>query len=359
MATSGTVATQTVNIAQLMEHAHRRCGVLPGALTAEMIDAFTRNIFMMTSSWVNRGIALWTIDRQILGVYNGQRVYPLPAGTVDIIDCQYRTGTRLSGGTGNSSAGGSVANAFDADITTYCTQTSANGNISYNAGQAMIVSTVGFLGGPGVSATHLVYEYSSDGLTWSTLIDPGVVAQTDSVWTWYDLTTQQTVQYYRVRETAGGTIVAREVVFQNTPNEIPMSRFNIDDYDSLPNKQFLSTRALQYYVDRLINFPQMNIWPLSSSVFDQIVVRRHRQIMDPGVMTNQIEVPQRWVLALQRGCAAFTCEELMGNPVAPLATPQFFGTLDSLYQRQLTETENEERDNSGLYISPAIGAYTR
>ncbi len=357
MATSGTVATTTVNIAQLMEHAHRRCGVLPGAITAEMADAFTRNIFMMTSSWVNRGIALWTIDRQILGVYSGQRVYPLPSGTVDIIDCQYRTGTRLSGGTATSSAGGTAANAFDADLTTYCTQTSANGNISYNAGSASTVCTVGFLGGPGVTAQHLVWEQSSDGVTWTTMLDPGAVAQADSIWTWYDLTTQPTVQYYRVRETGGGIIVAREIVFQNSPNEIPMSRWNIDDYDNLPNKQFVSTRALQYYVDRLMNFPQMNIWPLSSGSFDQMVVRRHRQIMDPGAMTDQIEVPQRWILALQRGCAAFTCEELMGNPVAPMATPQFFGTLDSLYQRELTQ--NEERDNSGVYIAPNIMPYSR
>lgn len=359
MATSGTVASVTVNIAQLAEHAHRRCGVLPGLITGEMIDAFTRNLFTMTSAWANRGVLLWTLDRQVLGIYNGQRVYPLPAGTVDILNANYRTQTSLSGGTPQTSAGGSVANAFDFDITTFCTQTSPNGNISYNAGQPTIASTVGFLPGPGVTATHLLWEQSTDGVTWTTLLDPGAVTQVDQVWVWYDLTTAPTVQYYRVRETGGGTIVAREVVFQNTPQELPMARFNIDDYDSLPNKEFVSTRSLQYYTDRLMNFPQMNIWPLSSNVFDQMVVRRHRQVMDPGAMTNQVEVPQRWLLALQRGCAAFTCEELFGNPHAPLATGELASFLDQMYQRELNQAESEERDNSPIYFAPAIAVYTR
>ena len=359
MATSGTVGTVTVSLAKLAESAHRRCGVLPGAITAEMLDAFRQNLFLMTSGWVNRGVPLWTIDRQILGVYNGQRVYPLPTGTVDILNANYRTQTRLSGGAGTSSAGGSVANAFDADLTTYCTQTSANGNISYNAGTPVVVSTVGFLPGPGCTATHLVWEYSSDNATWSTALDPGVVTQTDSVWVWNDLTTAPTAQYWRVRETGGGIIVAREVVFQNTPMELPMARFNIDDYDSLPNKQFVSTRSLQFYVDRLINFPQLNIWPLSSGVFDQIVVRRFRQIQDPGALINEMEVPQRWLDALQSGMAARTCEELLGNPAARLATPQLLGTLDSLAMRRLNEAEGEERDNSPIYVAPQIGVYTR
>ncbi len=359
MATSGTVATVTVNLAQLAEHAHRRCGVLPGAVTGEMLDAFSRNLFMLTSAWSNRGILLWSMDRQILGVYANQSIYALPNGTVDILDANYRSGTRLSGGTPTSSAGGSVANAFDADITTYCTQTSADGNILYNAGQATVVNNVGFLPGPGCTATHIVWEYSTDGVTWLTALDPGVVTQVDSTWVWNDLlTANYQAQYWRVRETGGGILVAREVVLQNTPNEIPMARFNMDDYDALPNKMFRSTRILQYYVDRLIDFPQMNVWPLSTSVFDQIVVRRHRQIMDPGALTNQMEVPQRWLLALSRGAAAITCEELLGNPAAPNATPQLLGTLDSLYQRSLNESESEERDNSGLYIAPVIRGYT-
>lgn len=362
MATSGTVATTTVNIAQLAESAHRRCGIMPAMITAEMMGAFIRNLFVKTSAWANRGVLLWTLDRVILGIYKQQVQYALPAGTVDILDANYRTQHTISGGATASSAGGTAANAFNLDTTlsAVCLQTSANGNISYNIGQATLVNTIGFLGGPGVTATHLVYEYSADNVTWTTALDPGVVTQADNVWVWYDLPLAAfTKQYWRVRETGGGIISTRQICLQNTPQEMPMSAFNIDDYDALPNKFFQSTRSLQFYKERLINNPTMNIWPISTGVFDQLVVRRHRQMMDPGVMINQMEVPQRWLDALQTGAAAWTADELFGNPAAPAVTGQLVAYLDQKYQRSLGEAENEESDGAPIYFAPSIGVYTR
>ena len=133
-----------------------------------------------------------------------------------------------------------------------------------------------------------------------------------------------------------------------------MARLNRDDYVNLPNKAF-EGRPLQFWVDRLLNAPVLYLWPVPSAQFvtAQVVVWVKRYIMDVGTMTQEIEIPQRWYDAVVYILASRIAEE------TPTVDPQMIAILDQKAQRALLEAENEERDDSPIYLTPNIAVYTR
>jgi hypothetical protein len=350
MATSGTVGQTAFNVQAMIEAAIRRSGMKADSIGAETAMIARTNLYLYLSHLANQGVNLWCLDKQILAVYPQQYVYDLPVGTIDVLNCNYRSLTRISGGTPASAAGGTAANAFDGDTTTACTQTSTLGNISYDAGIATQVTTVGYL--PHASATlTLVFEYSTDNSTWTTAKTVASQAYAAGQWYWADLTLNTEARYWRVRA-AAGTLDAAEVFFGNTPAEIVMSRLNRDDYVALPNKA-TTGRALQFWFDRQRTQPRMWVWPVPTDTFEQIIAWRHRHIEDVGALTNDVEIPQRWLEAVTMHLAWKLALETPG------ADMQRLSYLKQLAEEEEFEASNEERDNSPIYYNPAIIAYTK
>lgn len=254
----------------------------------------------------------------------------LPNGVVDILNTNLRTVEVLNATTTNTITS-----------TTYQTIFSA----------ATQVTTVG-IEWSGASTSYAL-ETSSDGSAWTTLeteANPNAVAGNV---TWVDIQGSLATLYFRVRATTG-TLNQTQVILANTPNEIPMARLNRDDYVNLPNKAFQG-RPLQFWVDRLLNAPVLYLWPVPSAQFvtAQAVVWVKRYIMDVGTMTQEIEIPQRWYDAIVYVLASRLAEE------TPTVDPQMIAILDQKAQRALLEAENEERDDSPIYLTPNIAVYTR
>ena len=241
MAYSGTVGTTVIQVQTLIDHGARRAGKLAEELTSEQVLSARESLFFLLSNLINIGIQYWAIDKKVYGLQADNYIYKLPIGANDVLQALYRRMNRPSGSYATS-AGGTVENAFDSNIDTICTQTSANGNISVNYGtnNPVYIGSIGIL--PGVSASiDCIFEYSSDGTTWSTLYDPGVTAWVNNEWIWYDIEAGQTVQWYRIRARNGSTLSLRELFFGNNSTEITMARLNRDDYTNLPNKTFIVT----------------------------------------------------------------------------------------------------------------------
>jgi hypothetical protein len=173
-------------------------------------------------------------------------------------------------------------------------------------------------------------------------------------WTWFDLDSSVAARYFRVRATSG-TLGFSQIYLANTPTEIPLARMNRDDYTNLPNKVFQSNRPLQYWFDRQVNNPIMHMWPVPNlaATVCQIVVWRQRYIMDVGTMTQDIEVPQRWLEAIVAGLAAKMALELTEVDV------NLIPILDQKAAIALNIAQMEERDNSPMMIAPNISPYTR
>jgi hypothetical protein len=353
MAYSGTVGTTVIQVQTLIDHGARRCGKLAEELTSEQILSAKESLFFLLSNLINIGIQYWAIDKKVYGLKADQYIYQLPIGGNDVLQALYRRMNRPSGSYATS-AGGTVENAFDSEIDTICTQVSPNGNISVNYGtdNPVYIGSIGVL--PGVSGSiDCIFEYSSDGITWSTLYDPGVTAWVDNEWIWYDIDNGQTVQWYRIRARNGSTLSLRELYFGNNSTEITMARLNRDDYTNLPNKNFTANQPFQYWFNRTIPQAEIYLWPVPSDPFVQMTVWYSRQVMDVGSLSGELEIPQRWFLAIQSMLAHQMSLEL---PAVDLARVQY---LEGQAEKYLGLAEVEERDKSPIYFAPNILPYTR
>ena len=132
-----------------------------------------------------------------------------------------------------------------------------------------------------------------------------------------------------------------------------MARLNRDDYTSLPNKYFTANQPYQFWFDRTIPQPSLNLWPVPNNAFVQMTVWYSRQIQDVGALSGELEIPQRWYLAIQSMLAHQMSLELPQVPMDRILMLK--GQADDyLYQ-----AEQEERDKSPIYFAPNIAVYTR
>jgi hypothetical protein len=144
-----------------------------------------------------------------------------------------------------------------------------------------------------------------------------------------------------------------QVVFGSNATEIPVARMNRDDYTNLPNKNFTNNWPLQYWFDRTIPQPAMYMWPTPGTYAPQLVVWRHRHIQDVGDLSGELEIPQRWYLAIQNMLAHQMAMEL------PSVATERIAYCEQQAEKFWFQAEQEERDKSPIYFAPNISYYTR
>ena len=328
MAYSGTISQTVFNTRRVIENAVRRCKLNAAQITAEYVDIANDQLYLMLSDLANQGVPLWCIDKQILPLYDGVADVPLETSTVDVLNSNLRYLQTVTG-------------------TNYDTATEREIDFTSDT----FVTTIGIKWS--AAAVPVAFETSADGVTWTTEQTETPTASAGE-WTWYDINTQTQSRWWRVRATSG-TLGFSRIYTGNTPTEIPLARMNRDDYTNLPNKSFQSQRPLQFWFDRQIPQPIMHMWPVPNLAAEtyQIVIWRHRYIMDVGSMTQELEVPQRWYEAIVAGLAAKLALEIVE------VDPQMIPLLDQKAMSALMTAQAEERDNSPMMIQPNISPYTR
>jgi hypothetical protein len=356
MATSGTVGLTTVSVQDLIDDAARASGKLAEELTVEQVQSSKRNLFYVLSSIINKGIQYFAIKKTVIGLNADQYIYNMPVGSNDALNVLYRQMERPTGAY-TTSAGGTVANVYDGDTSTFCQQTSANGNISVNYGSSnpVYIGSIGILpyvSGGGSASWTITFEYSVDGSTWSTLDSLGTVTVTDDQWIWTDIDPGQNVIAYRVRASGGTTLALREFYLGNNSREIQMARLNRDDYTNLPNKNFTANQPYQFWFDRTIPVPTIYLWPVPSDPFIQMTVWYSAQIEDVGALSGELAIPDRWLLAVESMLAHRMSLIL---PAVPLDRVKY---LEGQADRNFNDAEQEERDKSPIYWAPNISVYT-
>lgn len=352
MSTSGTVGQTVITVQNLIDSGARRAGKLAEELTVEQIQASKQSLYYLLSNLANRGIQYWCINKVIVGLIPDQTYYYLPVGTVDVLNANYRTLTNIS--TGANSSSGVTANAFDGVGDNVCQLTTNTGNIGIatGSGNPVYITTIGIL--PAVSGSVTIQiQYSEDNATWVTLESPGATTWTANEWIYYDLEASETQPYWRILQTAGVNMGFRQVVFGTSPLSINMARMNRDDYSSLPNRSFQALRPLQYWFNRTIPQPSMQLWPVPNSIQPQLELWLHRQIEDVGALNGEIEIPQRWYLAVQNMLAHQMAMEL------PSVEPARIAYCELQAEKYWSQAEQEERDKSPIYFAPNISYYTR
>jgi len=352
MATSGTLGLTKITVQNFIDNGARRSGKLAEELTSEQQIAARQSLYFLLSNLINRGIQYWAIDKIVIGLTPDKYIYSLPLGSNDVLNALYRRMSRPDGAYTSSS--GFAVNAGDNDVNTIDIQTAPNGNIQifYGSSNPIYAGSIGILAG--VSGVfHILLETSQDGSNWTTIKDTGVTNWVDGQWLWYDVDPGTSATYYRMRETSGNTLQVREFYVGNNSTEIPMSRLNRDDYTSLPNKNFTANQPFQFWFNRTTPQPELYLWPVPSDPFVQMTVWYSRQIQDVGQLSDELEIPQRWLMAVQGMLSHQMSMDLPGVPLDRITY------LETQAAKALYDAEQEERDRSPIYYSPNIAVYTR
>ena len=357
MATSGTVGSTVFTNQQIIDHAFRRCKMVEQQIVGEHLEIALDLLWLYVMSLSNKGIKLWNIEPLLLPIYEGVPTVPCPLGTENTYTINLRDQSRV---TGTATASEGVAdNAFDGDLTTACTQTAAAGDITMDLGTdgATAINTFGIM--PNVSGTwDYVIEASNDNFaTAVTYIERTGQEVVQDEWIWVDVQPPSRVinyQYWRLRATGTTVLDVIELVYQNVPNEIPMYKLNRNDYANLPDKTSTG-RPTQFWFDRQRTQPEIELWPSPGAefTFNQITGFIQRQLQDVGRMTDELEVPDRWYLAIVCNLAAQLGREI--KEVDEALLPR----LDADADKYLSDAWGGETDESEAYLRPNISYYTR
>jgi hypothetical protein len=325
MAYSGNISGTAFNALKVVDHAFRRCRLPAQAITAEMQSYALDSLYLMLSELANIKTPSWCIEKIVLPMYENQPLVTLPPGTVEVLNLNYRTLQLLSGAT-------------------VSTPTSYTVNFT----SATVVNTVGVeWSGVGV---NLTFQVSNNGVTWVTVGTQTTPAVAGDI-TWTDINVGLPYQYFRI--TSASTINYAAITLGNLPQEIPLGQLNRDSYVNQTNKVFPG-RPSNYYFLRDLPEPVIYLWPAPFSAAEQaqLVLWRHRQIMDTENLQQEVEVPQRWLEAITNGLAARVAAE------TPAVDASIIPVLEQRATISMQRAWDGDNDGSPIQINPGIRAYT-
>lgn len=298
MSTSGTYNFASPQSELIIRDAYERVGIYVNTLPVEKILSAQRSLNFILQSWINRGLNLWTVKQGMLALYNNQSAYNLPLYTSDILEATLRTSVRNLGGTAFSSAGGTAANAFSDNAAAACTQNASNGYISYHWTSLYAIAMVGVTSNATLDY-QLVFEYSNDNATWTTVGAPLSQTYAQGAIQWFVIQTPTLGSYFRVRETNGEILDINKLYFNTLLQDTIITRLSRAEYIATPNKS-QTGRPTSFYVDRQIN-PVLYIWQTPNTQYNNLFYTYIEQIQDIGSLINTAQIPARFLEAL---CAA-------------------------------------------------------
>lgn len=331
MAYSETVSSTTFNTQTLIETAFQRCKLSAEKITPEMQNIALNALYLLLSELANVPKApSWCIEKVLLPMELNNQIVELPVGTVEVMNLNYRTIQFVTG-----------------------TVTTPTGYYVIEFDSSTLVSTVGAVWNPS-SGDNLTIQVSDDGSSWTTVQTIyGDTTKNKTVTSWVDITGAIPHTYLRV-VVPSGVISLTEVLTGNTPSEIPLGVQNRDQYVN-QNNQIFAGRPTIYWFQRDLPLPVVNIWPApnEAATIAQLVLWRHRHIMDVGTLRQSVEVPQRWLNAIVLNLA---CELALSVPEIDLAIEALLAPKAAIALQKAWDGDN---DGSAIQIQPGIAPYTR
>jgi hypothetical protein len=326
MAYSGNISGTTFNALKVVDHAFRRCRLPAQAITSEMHDYALDSLYLMLSEMANIKTPSWCIEKLILPMYENQPLVTLPIGTVEILNLNYRVLQLLSG-------------AYVTTSTSY----------TVNFTTQTVVNTIGIKWS--AAAVPVTFQVSTNGSTWVTVGTSSAVASAGEI-TWTDISGALAYSYFRITSTS--PLNFSVITLGNLPQEIPLGQLNRDSYVNQSNKVFPG-RPSNFYFQRDLPEPIIDLWPapFSGAEQAQLILWRHRQIMDTENLQQEVEVPQRWLQAIIDGLASKVAYE------TPQVDANLMPMLDQRANMSMQRAWDGDNDGSPIQINPGISAYTR
>jgi len=329
MAYSGNVGGRTFNALKVVDHAFRRCRLPAQAITGEMHSYALETLYTSLSELASVKTPSWCIEKVILPMYENQPVVTLPVGTIGVLNLNYRVLQPVSG---------VVTTASNSYRTSFSTAT--------------VVDTVGIKWS--AASVPVYFQVSTDGVTFTTVGNSSAVASAGEI-TWTDISGAIAYPYFRIYAQNPANVLSYSVVvLGNMPQEIPLGQLSRDNYVNQSNKVFPG-RPSNYYFQRDLPEPIVRIWPspFPAAESAQLILWRHRQIMDTENLQQEVEVPDRWLEAIINTLAARVAAE------TPQVDPQIMAILEQKSAMSMQRAWDGDNDGSPIQINPGIGVYTR
>ena len=330
MAYSGSISGTTFNALKVVDHAFRRCRLPAQAISAEMQAYALESLYLFLSDLASIKTPSWCIDRLVLPMYQNQPTVTLPVGTVEVLNLNYLNLQLLSG-----------------------TVVSTDYEYWVDFESDTVVNNIGIKwAAPSVDLTFQGGYYDAYNiLQWVTVGTQTTTAVAGEI-TWADIDAALPYQFFRI--TSVEPFYYENVTLGNMPQEIPFGELNRDQYVNQSNKTFPG-RPTSYWFQRDIPIPVLHIWPAPFLAAEQaqLVVWRHRHIMDTENLQQDVEVPQRWLEAIVNGLAAKVAAE------TPAVDVQLIPVLDQKAAMSLQRAWDGDNDGSPIFINPGIACYTK
>lgn len=322
MATSGTVATTTIDSAALLEHSIRRCGVPPSAQTPEIIQMAKENMYLLLLGLSNAGLNLWAVEKAFIGLSDGQPTYTTPVGTLDVLNVVYCTPTLATVTFVGIAAGGQATITSAEVVRVGFSFTSAyTGSIQLKCGGTLL-STLD-------STTYATGQYY-----------------------WADLPVATTGTVFTVESAAVPYPVISDIKLATAVAELPVTQWNRDTFSVMNNKYVQGHPSTSYFYEKKLT-PQITLWPVPDSSDNHLLIYRHRQPQDVGTLLQQVEIPQRWMDGFIWLLSARLCFEMPG------IDPGRQTLIVQMADKVVLEAEQSETDGAPIYLTPGIGVYSR
>jgi len=132
-----------------------------------------------------------------------------------------------------------------------------------------------------------------------------------------------------------------------TQQDLTINRISVSTYASIPNK-VVTGRPIQFWIERLVDAPRINVWPVPDSNNYAFKYWRMRRIEDAGRGVQTADMPFRFLPCLVAGLAYHIA---MKAPELADRIPM----LKAVYEEEFDRAASEDRVKTNARFVPRIG----
>ena len=133
----------------------------------------------------------------------------------------------------------------------------------------------------------------------------------------------------------------------STQQDLTINRISVSTYASIPNKE-VTGRPIQFWIERLVDAPRINVWPVPDSNDYTFKYWRMRRIEDAGSGVQTADMPFRFLPCLVAGLAYHIA---MKVPELSQRVPM----LKAAYEEEFDRAASEDRVKTNARFVPRIG----
>jgi hypothetical protein len=133
----------------------------------------------------------------------------------------------------------------------------------------------------------------------------------------------------------------------STQQDLTINRISVSTYASIPNKT-TTGRPIQFWIERLVDAPRINVWPVPDSNDYTFKYWRMRRIEDAGAGVQTADMPFRFLPCLVAGLAYHIA---MKVPELADRIPM----LKATYEEEFDRAASEDRVKTNARFVPRIG----